>query len=559
MEHEIASAAQRKNAEIRVSAIPFSRLPGQSKLFLDYLSGPVSLRRYYPNVFETPRDAAGFADVVISNYRTDRSALSQALWVLNDKLGAPQRTLDNIKRLADPDCIAVVTGQQTGLFTGPLYTIYKALTAIRLAEELRSKNINAVPVFWAASEDHDFAEVSHASFRGRAGTSRVSYDATDVDALPVGRVRLDESIDSSVDAAARLLADGQFADSVRADLKDAWRGHVEFSAAFERSLLQLLGKFGLIVVDPLDPAIKQLCAPIYVEAIAKAATIVDAIRQRSSALVSDGYHAQVLVEEDYFPLFWHDDAGHRLALRKVGESIYRVKGDKREFTLGELSEMAAREPERFSPGVMLRPVVQDYLLPTLCYFGGGAEIAYFAQNSETYRLLDRPVTPIFHRQSFTVVEARQHRTLKRLGLELPDLFEGRETLRLRIAESEFQNETGRIFAEVEETVNAQLNRLDQRLSGIDPTLAKNLATRRRKIIYHIGAMRNKTLLAEARKHEVLGERLDDLFTALLPDGQLQERVLNVYSFIAKHGNSFIDWLYGAVDLDDKQHRILNLS
>jgi uncharacterized protein YllA (UPF0747 family) len=207
---------------------------------------------------------------------------------------------------------------------------------------------------------------------------------------------------------------------------------------------------------------------------------------------------------------------------------------------------------------VLRPVVQDFLFPTVCYFGGGAEISYFAQNSEVYRCMDRPVTPILHRQSFTVVESRVRRTMKSYDIAFTDLFKGLDALLPKIVDEFLDRKTAGTFAEVEEIINTQLNRLDRELSSIDPTLAANLATRRRKIVYHIAALQKKYRAAELRKDETTHHRIESMFRSLLPNMHLQERTLNVSYFLDQHGKKFVDWMYRSVDLDDRSHRVLYL-
>ena len=202
--------------------------------------------------------------------------------------------------------------------------------------------------------------------------------------------------------------------------------------------------------------------------------------------------------------------------------------------------------------------MQDFLLPTLGYFGGGAEIAYFAQNSVIYEVLRRPVTPILHRQSFTVVEPKHARSLKKYALNFTDLLNGMESVLPRIVEKYLNPETARVFAEAEEIINTQLNRLDQTLSSSEPSLAENLATRRRKILYHIGALRTKFYHAQIHKDETIKRQIESAFTALTPEKALQERTLNVLTFLNAHGLYFIDWIYEAIDLDDKAHRIIYL-
>lgn len=508
----------------------------------------------------SPLEIGNFATEVLANYRTDREQLCTALTETNRRIDAGSKAFENIELLRDIDTVAVVTGQQAGLFTGPLYTIYKALSAVRLAKDLTSNGRKAVPVFWVATEDHDFDEVAETYVLDRnAEAVRLRYEPADVGKnVSVGEIKLDQTIVSVVDELFSRLPKSEFSAGIRDLLTTAYREGRGIGEAFGGTLAALFSNYGLVIIDPLEKGIKRLAAPIYKQAVSHADEIVAAIREQNRSLDSDGFHAQVLVEDDYFPLFLRDEEGKRTALRRTGDGAYRAKDGEHDFTTAELEQIAADEPERLSPGVMLRSVVQDHLLPTICYFGGAAEIAYFAQNSAAYTALKRPVTPIFHRQSFTVVESRQSRALERFRWDIRRLFDGKESAALAAAADVLSPKMAGIFADVEQRVNAELDRLDEALCESDVTLAANLATRRRKIIYHISTLRKKALLAETRKDETMMRQIDDLFNSLLPSGGLQERTLNVFSFINKHGFGFIDLLYNSVDLNDKGHRVVYL-
>jgi bacillithiol biosynthesis cysteine-adding enzyme BshC len=544
----------------RITDLAFSKIPGQSALFLRYLDDPLSLREFYPNVHASPADAADYRDQVLDSYTVDRAAVCARLDAINRQVGSGPATFANLQKLAEADCVAVVTGQQAGLLTGPLYTIYKALSAVKLAAELNDRGIKAVPLFWAATEDHDFEEVSSVEIVDEAGgLQRLAWQPENgPEGISVGRVQLDGTIDSLTNDVIGLLGPSPFAADAAEQIRAAWRAGLSFGDAFGRTIASLLGKYGVIYVDPLDPGLKRLASPLYAAAVEHADEIAGRLAERGKALIEAGFHEQVAIEPGYFPLFWHEGQGRRLALRKASDGRYRVKAGNDAFTAAELGQIARENPERLSPGVMLRAVVQDYLFPTLCYFGGGAEVAYFAQNSEVYRTLGRPVTPIFHRQSFSVIEPRQNRSMQRLGIGLKDLFSGEEALRLAIAQTVSGKEAANTFAIVEERINTELNRLDQTVSQIDPTVAASLATRRHKIIYHIAATRKKALLAQLRSDEVADRRVRELFATLLPHGALQERSINVFYFLSKYGPPFLDWICDAIDLDNKKHRLIRI-
>lgn len=558
---EIDCLSSTSKAKLQIDDIEFSEIPGQTKLFLDYLKDPLQLKKYYPAAVAATLDIVDRVPIVLEDYRTDRNVLADILLEQNQTFGASAKTFENIELLRKKNTVAIVTGQQAGLFTGPLYTIYKALSAIKLSECLRGRGIDAVPVFWAATEDHDFDEIASAVLLGRDGDEvefRIAASESD-QGLPVGSITIPESFARELQGGFDELPAGDFGPELRAQLAEIWKPGRTIGEAFCRDLHRLFEDYGLIVVDPLDVRIKTLVAPIYREAITKADEITPALVGRSKEIEAAGYHSQVLVTDDYFPLFYHTDDGVRRSLRRKGPGVYRVSDTKNELTRDELLDIAEREPARFSPGVMLRPVVQDHLFPTLCYFGGGAEIAYFAQNSEVYRVLDRPATTIFHRQSFTIVDPKQKSTLKKYDLKFKDLFAGSEALLPHIVDRFVNPTTARLFADAEENINRELNRLDQELSRIDPTLAANLATRRRKIVYHISALQKKFRRAQVEKDEIVRRQLHSLFASLLPGGALQERRLNPRTFTLRYGNSFVKTVYDSIDLDDFAHRLLYIK
>ena len=557
---ESACRGKSESNGLRSDRLPFSEIPGQSKLFLDFLNDPGSLRKYCPSAVAGHEDLVDRVPDVLANHTTDRDVLCDILSDQNAKYAAGEKVSENIARLRESDSVAIVTGQQAGLFTGPLYTIYKALSAIRSAECLREKGVNAVPAFWIATEDHDFEEISNA-FAASADGSLVEARARAADehiGRAVGMIRVDNSVTGVIEEWMVALPTTEFSPGLQELLISAYSNGSSFGISFGKVLAHLMGKHGLVLFDPLDPRAKLLASPIYRTAIERSGEIVGSLIARSRDLGSAGYHAQVLIADDHVPLFWHEDDGKRLAMKRTSEGRFRVPGTRSESDIEQLLECADAQPQRFSPGVMLRPVVQDFLFPTLCYFGGAAEIAYFAQNSEVYRVLGRPVTPIMHRQSFTIVEARHARTMEKYGLEFGDLFEGYEALLPRLVEQVIDPETPGVFEEADARINNELNRLDRQLSKIDRTLSANLATRRRKITYHIEALRKKFQRTRIEKDETVNRQLGAMFSTLLPGGGLQERKLNFASFADRYGMQFIDWVYKEVDPENKDHKLLYL-
>ena len=316
---ETACFSTPEESGLRVETIPFDRIPQQTRLFLDYLKDPLALREFYPEAVRFHHELPGRASTVLAAHKTDRNLLCDALGDMNAMWGAGEATLKNIQLLRDADCIAVVSGQQVGLFSGPLYTIYKALSAVKLAGCLMQRNTKAVPVFWMATEDHDFPEVAKAEFIARdcrlVGVEVPS--ALHKEGQPVGGVVIDSSIDAVLTQLLETLPSSEFTADLEAVLRDAYRPGRGYGEAFARMMTSLLGRHGLVLLDPLDQRLKTLAAPLYADAAARAPEIASAIEARSRRLVEAGYHAQVTATENSFPLFMHDEDGTRHAMTRT--------------------------------------------------------------------------------------------------------------------------------------------------------------------------------------------------------------------------------------------------
>ncbi|HYE64813.1 MAG TPA: bacillithiol biosynthesis cysteine-adding enzyme BshC [Pyrinomonadaceae bacterium] len=557
---EAACYSTPEEAGLRVETLPFERIPHQSRLFLDYIRDPLAVRSFYPSAVRFHHELAERAPEVLSAYKIDRNALCDALEAMNGAWGAGDATLANIARLRDADCVAVVSGQQAGLFTGPLYTIYKALSAVKLAGCLMQRGTPAVPLFWIATEDHDFAEVATAELIScdcRLASVSVSPTMHE-EGKPVGSVLLDETIDETVTRLLDALPETEFTPELSNLVRDAWSVGRTYGEAFARMMTALIGSYGLVLLDPLDARLKSLAAPLYAEAARRAPEIAVAIEERSRELEAAGYHAQVYASADSFPLFLHETDAARHAVTRTDEGRYKSKERREQYTAEELAEWAAREPERFSPNVTLRAVVQDYLLPTIAYFGGAAEIAYFAQTAEVYRVLERPATPILPRASMTIVERRTGRILERYGLGLSDLFAGLDHVIAQVVEQHLGSETAQTFDRTESSVNSELDRLQEQLRQVDPTLAEALETGRRKINYQLEGLRTRFHRAQMERDGAAHRQLERAFAALYPNKTLQERRINITSLLARHGRYVVDWIYDAINLGSPDHQIVYL-
>ncbi|MGC2234836.1 MAG: bacillithiol biosynthesis cysteine-adding enzyme BshC, partial [Pyrinomonadaceae bacterium] len=471
MNREPARASQENS--LKLETVSFEKIPNQSRLFLDFQADSPAIAKFYPEKQTTTKS---FAEKVLANYKIERGELCDILRGINESLGAKGKTFENIELLRQTNCVTVVTGQQAGLFSGALYTIYKALSAVRLCEDLRKQNIKAVPVFWIAEEDHDFDEIKKTFVSDKEGKLAEIENSPEnlAENSPVGLINLDETINETKTNLLANFTHTQFTGNLTGLLSETYKPGETFGGAFAKFLAKIFVGYGLIFLSPLDEKLKKLCAPIFTGAVENSEEIIAALLERNNELKTENYSPQVLVDENSFPFFFLNENGERQALRQDLESgKVKTQRSKTEFDKSVLKEIAENSPQRLSPNALLRPVVQDYLLPTLLYFGGAAEIAYFAQNSVIYEILNRPVTPIRHRASFTIIEPKHRRTLEKYAFEFTDLFEGKEKILAGVVEKFLSSETAREFSETEEIITAQLNRLDTHLLESEPTLSPN--------------------------------------------------------------------------------------
>jgi bacillithiol biosynthesis cysteine-adding enzyme BshC len=369
---------------------------------------------------------------------------------------------------------------------------------------------------------------------------------------------LDETIEASIQSLLAELPKTEFSDDLEGLLRAAYRSEEKFGDAFAKLLSALTGEWGLILLDPLDSQLKQAAAPLYADAARRAHDIAIAIVNRSRELEKAGYHAQVAPSENSFPLFWHDDKGARHALTRTETGNYRTKAGGEEHSAEELAAWALREPDRFSPNVTLRAVVQDFLLPTVAYYGGAAEIAYFAQTAEVYRILDRPATPILHRASLTLVERHTWRSLDRYGIGLADFFGGIDHVLARVVKEYLGKETSDAFDHTTRSFNSELDDLQEQLRRVDPTLADALEKGRRKINYQIDGLRTRFNRAQVGRDEAVHRQIERAFDLLYPGKALQERHINITSLLARHGRYVVEWIYNAIELESNDHEVVYL-
>ena len=532
--------------------VHFKDIPKTSAFFLDYLHNFPKLASFFPFSYALDhfrKEALSGAPLV------HRRELCQVLEKQNRLFGAGSRTLENLEKLRDNDCLAVVTGQQVGLFTGPAYTIYKALTAVKLASHYACRGLKVVPIFWMATEDHDLAEVDHAHVvDGDSQLQLIRYESgAEVTAKPVGKVRFSEAIEPCLRQFLDSLPNSEFKVEIESRLTAAYRPTKTFSEAFGEVLAYLFSNYGLILVDPQDEQLKQLGSPVFEKILLNGSRYQSLIQSRSDQLVAAGYHAQVTIEDESTGLFFEDE-GKRRALIRDGDSI-KIKGTTHRLPAAHFHQALKDSPWRFSPNVLFRPLMQDLLLPTLAYVAGPSEVAYLAQIGPLYEEFGRKAPIVFPRFSFSVIERKIGKILEKYQLSFPDIFLGNEGLIKKIVEQNLDQSLAARFSALEQEFGEKLGELEGPLKAVDATLADALRTTQQKVQYQVAHLRTKFVHAETRHQETLTKQIDKALAILYPLKTLQERRINIFYFLARYGMDFLAQLNEEIDLTDPDHRL----
>jgi bacillithiol synthase len=541
-----------------IDAISFDAIPRTSRLYHDFLYDFSRVERFY-QAEGRELDSLAARAVKISAQPYSRDAVADVLVDQNLKAGAGETAMANIERLRQKDSVVVITGQQAGFFTGPLYTIYKALTAIKLAAQLRERGVNAVPMFWVAAEDHDFEEVNHTRLVNREGQlATITYTAcSPKEGKPVGHVKLCEEISENIDQLSAALPESEFTPRLIADLRESYQAGASFADAFGRMMLKMMGDYGVVLINPLDDRLKLVAGDIYTRAIELVPEFASQLVKQSAELEAAGYHAQVYTSPEAVPLFMLDD-GRRRAIVRRDDGRFYLKGGDKSFDTNELVDTVQRCPSCFSPNVTLRPIVQDFLLPTIAYIGGPAEIAYFAQLRPNYGLLDRVEPVVLPRASFTLIEKRHAKTMSKYGIEFTDLFAGLEEVMKKVVEGSLDQNMTTTFDETEKIIEEQLEKLRHSLTAVDPTLAEALKGGREKIIYQIHNLRTRFIHNRSKRDETMQQQIERLFAVLYPNKNLQEREINASYFLARYGYELIDRLYQETEVGFRDHKLVYL-
>ncbi len=531
--------------------LPAVDLPHATPLYAAYLDDFASVARFYAHPPTTDRVTQLAGRMAVD--KAIRQAVAEVLRAQNGGFGADAAVEASLDRFAS-GAAAIVTGQQVGLFSGPAYTIYKAATALRMAADLTAAGTPAVAIFWLAAEDHDLDEIDHTYWATRGEPARLELASSDDSKARVGNVPLGDAVTALVARAAELT-EGPARQQVLAAIEESYRPTETYSSAFGKLMARIFAGSGLVLLDPMSPELHKLAAPIYRGALEQHRELSRELIERSEALEKAGYHAQVKVAGENTLLFVDVD-GERTPLR-AHDGAFKL--GLRSVSTAEALSLLEQAPDGVSPNALLRPVVQDFLLNTIAYVGGPAEVAYFAQASVIYdRLLGRmPV--IMPRASFTLVDGRAARSLPKYGLELADLFRGQVYVRSKMEQLLLPPELVNRLSEGEKALREMLAGLREPIAKLDATLVGALETAESKILYQFSNLAGKAAHAVAQRSAVLDAHERELLGSLYPGGELQERSLCLMPILAAQGLDLLEELVRRAVPGGTKHQVLYLG
>jgi bacillithiol biosynthesis cysteine-adding enzyme BshC len=534
--------------------VDIRRFPWIRRLAADYAYDFQSVAPFFSG---DPTDPSAWADAIARTqaHERQRADIAQVVAAQQERRGAPAPARDAARLLTDRRAVAIVTGQQAGLFGGPLFTLLKALTALKLAERVsRQHDVPVVAVFWIDAEDHDWEEVRTCTvFDDTLSPRAVSLaPRSAADPSPVSTIPLDpESINRALGELEAVLPASEFRAQVVDALRRAYEPGIGMAEAFGRWLEHVLGERGLVVYDSADPAAKPLASKVFARELLTAGQTAKLAALAGSDLTARGYHAQVQGHDDSLALFHLD--GARRSIRQH-EGRFTI-GD-RQYSAAALAEQAAQEPSGFSPNVLLRPIVQDTIFPTVCYVAGPNELAYLGQLRRIYEHFALPMPLMYPRASATLVDAPAARFLNRYKLPLEALQAQDEAALNDLLKSQIPPVVEECFTDAAAAIDAQMGRVIQALPALDPTLEGAARSTQSRMQHDLQTLHGKVISAAKRRDETLRRQFMHARALAFPGGHAQERTIGFVSFLNQYGPALVDRLGEELPLDLGRHWVV---
>lgn len=534
-------------------AVDLRRFPGYRSLAIDYVFNYSKVASFFAG---DPKDRAAWADAIRRTQAAERRRkdIAGIVAAQQERRGSPLRAREAAQSLADRATVAIITGQQAGLFGGPLYTLLKAICAIKLAERVsREHQVRAVPVFWIEGEDHDWDEVRSCTVLNDAlAPCTVALPAELMLAqAPVSSVRLDDSVSAAIDELGRTLPATEFRDELARSLREIYAPGSGMADAFGRWIEHVLGERGLVVYDASDPDSKALASSIFSKELSTPGETGRIAARAGAELGALGYRAQVQPSDESPALFLLD--GGREPIRATNGRL--IAGD-HSYTPDELARQAADFPSGFSPNVLLRPIVQDAIFPAICYIAGPSELAYLGQLRGVYERFGVPMPLVQPRQTATLVDAGAFRFLTKHQIPLESFQPQDDAALNELVKAQLPVAIDQAFDAATRALESTMAALIGTMPALDPTLEGAAKSTLGKMQHDLGALHGKIIQAAKRRDETLRRQFARTRALTFPAGQPQERAIGFVSFLNQYGPALVERLMAELSLEPDIHWII---
>ena len=536
--------------------IDYNKLPGFNRLFTDYIYDFNTISAFFEHKYDEAQSFYNAATKRKSLYSVNRNDLSGILNEQNKSFNSSEKAFANISKLKSENTFAVVTGQQIGLLTGNIYTIIKAINAVQLSEFLSDKfpEYEFIPVFWLECEDHDYPEINNINvFDKNNNPVNLKYYAGGGEkekyVQPVGTIIADENIGKFMDDMFENLLRTEFSGDLKYYSMRAYTEGIDLKTSFARFLNYILKDKGLVFIDPSDKEIKRILLPVFEQELTSYPDGCELMIDTSAKLELQ-YEPQMKPKP--VNIFYIFENGRYLLEPSQGNSL-SLKNLRKKFEKQFIMEELHAHPENFSPNVALRPVCQDFVLPTAVYIGGPSEIAYFAQLKSFYGFFNNSMPVIFPRTSLTVIEKRINNFLLKFDISFEELFD-EHTVTVKIMKNINEINVDDVFSSFTGSFNGLIYETGNEIRNIDKNLEVLFRNKSVKFLESLSPVKNKITEVQIKQNENTVSKLKSIVSNVYPENNLQERHINIIYFLNKYGPGFIDVLYNEIDLFAKGHQ-----
>jgi len=535
-------------------------LAGQNKLLNDFLNGKESISSFF-GANPLKKEEMEFRIKNVMNRSYNRQGLVDALELFHQKHHASIESQENMKKLRNEDTFVVIGGQQAGLLTGPLYTIHKIISIIQLAKKYEDElNISVVPVFWIAGEDHDIDEINHIHTIDDHEVKKQTYYSKDTHSFSATKTELDQKeMKNWILKIVKTFEETNYTNDLLQELNKTLEESVTFVDFFAKLLFRLFAKEGLVLIDADDPNIRALEGLMFEEMVSKQDIVRSVLKDTKSKLIKSGYQETLQISEQSIHLFYHSKEGRQLLEVGESEGVIQTKNKSYQFTKDELIRLAIEQPTLLSNNVVTRPIMQEYLFPTLAFVGGPGEIAYWAELKDIFEVFNLEMPPVFLRHMFTIFERNIVSAMEDFSLGID------ESLQISLEEKKNSWVKAQIsvdYKDVFDQSRKALLQLHEPLQEVTKEVAPNLNDFSKKnyskIEEQILLLERKIEESILKRHEEQIAKWNRIIHSISPNGRPQERVLNIYYYINKYGPDFVHQLCELTLSWDYAHQVVEL-